>query len=158
MSPPKRTEPNPEYELAPDGKPAVGFSKGKDGYYFLIYLSHFLQSIPDDKAVLVQTKNGIDYELVNRLDVKGNEATVRVMPDGEMLIVGTRQYLKDQARTSVFSLSLDGKFEKLFHFDSGADTSYPGMLIHDDKLWVSFYSSHEEKTSIYLGSIPVADL
>ncbi len=50
MSSPKRTGHNPEYELAPDGKPAVGFSKGKDGYYFLIYLSHFLQSIPEEKT------------------------------------------------------------------------------------------------------------
>jgi len=33
---------------------------------------------------------------------------------------------------------------------SGGDTSYPGLLWHEERLWVSYYSSHEGKTSIYL--------
>ena len=39
---------------------------------------------------------------------------------------------------------------------SGGDTSYPGMLVHDGKLWVSYYSSHEGKAAIYLAKIPLA--
>ena len=27
------------------------------------------------------------------------------------------------------------------------------MVWHDDLLWISFYSSHEDKTSIYLATI-----
>ena len=37
----------------------------------------------------------------------------------------------------------------------GGDTSYPGLLWHDGVLWVSYYSSHEGKTSIYLARVKV---
>ena len=38
---------------------------------------------------------------------------------------------------------------------SGGDCSYPGMVWHDDLLWVSYYSSHEGKGSIYLARVKV---
>ena len=45
----------------------------------------------------------------------------------------------------------------------GGDCSYPGMIWHDyrgmvwhdDLLWMSYYSSHEGKTSIYLAKIKI---
>ena len=46
MSPPKRAGPKPKYELAPDGKPAVGFSKGKDGYYYTHWRAEGFQKRP----------------------------------------------------------------------------------------------------------------
>jgi hypothetical protein len=36
---------------------------------------------------------------------------------------------------------------------SGGDNSYPGMAWHDGTLWLSYYSSHEGKASIYLAEI-----
>ncbi|MGK0187362.1 MAG: hypothetical protein ACI9R3_003149 [Verrucomicrobiales bacterium] len=45
--------------------------------------------------------------------------------------------------------------EPLLELPSGGDTSYPGMVWHDDKLWVTYYSSHEGKTSIYLAVVKV---
>ena len=36
---------------------------------------------------------------------------------------------------------------------SGGDTSYAGMVLHDGLLWVSYYASHEGKTSIYLAKV-----
>ena len=36
---------------------------------------------------------------------------------------------------------------------SGGDTSYAGMVLDDGLLWISYYSSHEEKTSIYLAKV-----
>ena len=39
-------------------------------------------------------------------------------------------------------------------FTSGGDTSYPGLVWHDGHLWMSYYSSHEnKKSSIYLAKI-----
>ena len=38
---------------------------------------------------------------------------------------------------------------------SGGDTSYAGMVWHDGLLWIAYYSSHEEKTSIYLAKVKV---
>jgi len=40
---------------------------------------------------------------------------------------------------------------------SGGDTSYPGLVMHDGVLWVSYYSSHEGKTSIYLAKIRIGE-
>ena len=38
-------------------------------------------------------------------------------------------------------------------FPSGGDTSYPGLVWHDGRLWMSYYSSHEGKSAIYLAQI-----
>ena len=36
---------------------------------------------------------------------------------------------------------------------SGGDTSYAGLVWHDGLLWISYYASHEGKTSIYLAQV-----
>jgi hypothetical protein len=36
---------------------------------------------------------------------------------------------------------------------SGGDCSYAGMVWRDRRLWISYYSSHEGKTSIYLAQV-----
>jgi len=43
-----------------------------------------------------------------------------------------------------------GTLTEFLILPSGGDTSYPGLVWHEDQLWVSYYSSHEEKTAIYL--------
>ncbi len=42
---------------------------------------------------------------------------------------------------------------KLLKLPSGGDTSYPGLVWHNDLLYLSYYSSHEGKTSIYLAKV-----
>jgi hypothetical protein len=39
------------------------------------------------------------------------------------------------------------------------EASYPGMVWHDGLPWISYYASHEGKTSIYLAKVkfPVED-
>jgi hypothetical protein len=81
------------------------------------------------------------------------------------LCIGSRQYIpnppgsaKEYKKyiTSLFVTDLDGKIKKTIPFEpSGGDTSYPGMLIYKNQLWVSYYSSHEEKTAIYLAKVPL---
>ena len=44
---------------------------------------------------------------------------------------------------------------KLLKFPSGGDTSYPGLVWHNDLLYMSYYSTHEGKTSIYLARLNV---
>lgn len=38
---------------------------------------------------------------------------------------------------------------------SGGDCSYPGMIFHEDFLYMSYYSSHEGNTNIYLAKVDV---
>jgi len=49
----------------------------------------------------------------------------------------------------------NGKMTKMLKLPSGGDTSYPGLVWYKDILYVSYYSSHEGKTSIYLAQLKV---
>lgn len=73
------------------------------------------------------------------------------------LVIGTRKY-GEKVSTSLLVTNLEGKALKEIELPSGGDNSYPGMLIHDKKLWVSYYSSHEGNPSIYLAQIPLNKL
>ena len=73
-----------------------------------------------------------------------------ILPDGEMVYSG-RVY-EPQVKTTFGVLGAGKPAEKLV-FPSGGDTSYPGMVWRDDALLISYYSSHEKKTSIYLAKL-----
>ena len=72
-------------------------------------------------------------------------------------IVGTRSFVYEgEAHTTIYVTSPKGKFKCVTELPSHGDNSYPGLLLKDNMLWVSYYSSHEGKTSIYLAKIPVS--
>ena len=88
----------------------------------------------------------------------GPAALVNVKLSSGAWLVGTRDYTgitKGSAgsRTMLGQLLPDGKIATLATFPSDGDTSYPAMVLHDGKLWFSYYSSHEGKTSIYVAEI-----
>lgn len=78
------------------------------------------------------------------------------------LVIGTRGYpapgQAGGAKTVLYVTDLQGDVRKTIELPSGGDTSYPGLLIFGDKLWVSYYSSHEGRTSIYLAKVPLSEL
>ncbi len=41
----------------------------------------------------------------------------------------------------------------LLLFPSGGDTSYPGLVWDKNQLWMSYFSSHEGKSAIYLARV-----
>jgi hypothetical protein len=47
------------------------------------------------------------------------------------------------------------QYEPVLTLPSGGDNSYPGLVWHDGLLWMSYYSSHEGKSSIYLAKIRI---
>jgi len=86
---------------------------------------------------------------------------LQLLPDGRW-IVGTRDYTgveagkpdaKGGARTIVAELRPDGGLTRLVTLPSEGDTSYPGLVWYEGKLAVSYYSSHEGKTSIYFAVV-----
>jgi hypothetical protein len=81
-----------------------------------------------------------------------------MLPDGR-LIAAVRLYGGEgwsPARTSLCWINQQtGKLTEALELPSGGDCSYAGMIWHDNLLWVSYYSSHEEKTSIYLAKVKV---
>jgi hypothetical protein len=81
----------------------------------------------------------------------GGPAMIR-LPDGR-LVAGVR-LLDKRARTSLCWVDPDaGKLTEFLTLPSGGDTSYPGLVMHEGVLWVSYYSSHEGKTCIYLAKV-----
>lgn len=73
-------------------------------------------------------------------------------------LLGTRRFDGNQKFTAVYLLMPDGTTKKLIDLPSGGDTSYPGMVIRDGMLWVSYYSSHEGKSNIYLAQLDLDDI
>ncbi|QDU77300.1 hypothetical protein Pan97_43670 [Bremerella volcania] len=77
---------------------------------------------------------------------------LKQMPDGRHIIAGRRK--TGPAKTVLWQLDpTTAKLSELAVLPSGGDTSYPGLVLHDDILWMSYYSSHEGKTRIYLAKI-----
>ena len=72
------------------------------------------------------------------------------LPDGR-LWAGSRAYTGDP--TTILARMTRNSFEPVLTLPSGGDTSYPGMVWHQGLLWISYYSSHEGKSSIYLAKV-----
>jgi hypothetical protein len=154
----------------------------------------------DWAATLVSSADGRRFEPVTTFAVHGlpNEATVRVLPDGEMVALlrregGTRfawvgrsrapytewswhdtqcriggpNFIRlpdgqlwgggrihaDDVVTALGRLTPDGSFRPSLTLPSGGDTGYPGLQWFDETLYVSYYSSHEGRASIYLARV-----
>ncbi len=77
------------------------------------------------------------------------------LPDGRF-VAAVRLY-DGGARTSLCWLDPQAAtFTEFLKLPSGGDTSYAGLVWHDGLLWISYYSSHEGKTSIYLAKVRFA--
>ena len=76
-----------------------------------------------------------------------------VLPSGALVASGRQSNPKPaSAKTFVGGMTLESVKAELI-LPSGGDCSYPGLVWHDGLLWVSYYSSHEPKTSIYLAKV-----
>lgn len=74
------------------------------------------------------------------------------LPDGR-LVAAVRLY-DGKVRTSLAWIEpASGKLTEFLALPSGGDTSYAGLVWHEAALWVSYYSSHEGKTAIYLARV-----
>jgi hypothetical protein len=74
------------------------------------------------------------------------------LPDGS-LWAAARRY--GEKRSTVLARMTRDSFQPVLTLPSGGDCSYPGLVWHDGLLWMSYYSSHEGKTSIYLARIKI---
>lgn len=69
-------------------------------------------------------------------------------------LVATVRLYDGAARTSLCQVDTEaGTLKEILKLPSAGDTSYAGMVWYDDQLWISYYSSHEDKTSIYLAQV-----
>lgn len=80
-----------------------------------------------------------------------------VLDDGTR-VMAARTTFGESKETVVGVLEKDGRFHNLIRLPSGGDNGYPGLAEHDGSIWVSYYSSHALKPSIYLAEVPVDSL
>lgn len=95
-----------------------------------------------------------DWSLVPTGHQLGGPEFIR-LPDGR-LYAGSRSY--PGGAQCVLARMTTTSYTPQLTLPSGGDCSYPGMVWHEDAIWMSYYSSHEEKTSIYLARIAVPPL
>jgi hypothetical protein len=74
------------------------------------------------------------------------------LPDGS-LVAGSRGIGKTPGAHMVLFKMTPTALEPILELPSGGDCSYPGLCWHEGILYVSYYSSHEGKTSIYLAKV-----
>ena len=174
--------------------------------YGVVYQSFVDGEKGKNKAFLVKTDKGTEYEVVTELDVDGtpNEATIRFLSGGEMLIlirregddkmgmlgsskapytdwswekldfrlggpnfeilpinkilIGTRVYSEEGHYTALMLGKKNEPYTEVMRLPSGGDNSYMGLFSISGYVWLSYYSSHEGKTSIYYARIPYSEL
>ncbi len=80
-----------------------------------------------------------------------------ILPDGRFWVAGRLIYTfpyTEVEKTFLGILEHDEVKSRMI-LPSGGDCSYPGIVFHEGILWVSYYSSHESKTAIYLARIAI---
>lgn len=78
-----------------------------------------------------------------------------ILPDGQMIAGGRTHADPKGPRTAIGALTKES-YKPQLTFVSSGDNSYPGFVWHGGDLWVSYYSSHEGKTNIYLAKVKVS--
>lgn len=104
----------------------------------------------DPRAVLgVASAPYLDWTFDPLPESIGGPNLVR-SPLGDGWLVAGRRRDAEGARTVVWWRGDEGGWETMAVLPSGGDTSYPGLVLDDHRLLVSYYSSHEGRTAIHL--------
>jgi hypothetical protein len=128
---------------------------GEDAILFLedqSALCLFRHETGDKMAFLGKARPPYDSWSWTKLNKRIGGPAMIHLPDGNIVAV-TRLY-DGGTRTSLSWLDPEkGTLTECLRLPSGGDTSYAGLVWKDDLLWISYYSSHEEKTCIYLAKV-----
>jgi hypothetical protein len=78
------------------------------------------------------------------------------LPDGRIVAAG--RLTNGTERTSLMFLDpATGQMSEFLTLPSGGDTGYPGLVWHDNELWVSYYGSQSGKASVYVAQVSFAN-
>lgn len=124
--------------------------------------------LPDNSALCLLRRDGADASsgqlgksvppyrgwTWQDLGVKIGGPNLIRLPDGR-LVAAVRLY-DGEVRTSLCWLDPDRpKLDEFLKLPSGGDTSYPGLVYQGGILWISYYSSHEGKSMIYIAKVRI---
>ena len=97
-----------------------------------------------------------DWEWAKLGERMGGPAMLR-LPNNRLLTV-VRRYGETQWTELGFIDPDTADYTAALKLPSGGDNSYAGLVWHDGLVWMSYYSSHEGKASIYLAKIAIPGL
>lgn len=81
----------------------------------------------------------------------------KMIPFGkDRFLAGVRLYDGGQRTSLCWIDPREGTLTEGLKLPSRGDTSYAGLVLHVGVLWVSYYSSHEGKTAIYLAKVKIS--
>jgi hypothetical protein len=92
------------------------------------------------------------------LDARYNGPALLCLADGRLLAGGrTKPVGADSAKTALAWLTIEPPaLRPLITLPSQHETGYPGLCVHDNQLWVSYYSSQSGKCAIYIAQLELA--
>ncbi len=103
------------------------------------------------------------YDHWNWIDTGTQIGGPQIMRLPDRRIVAAVRLYDHRVRTSLCWLNSEsGKLTEFLTLPSSGDCSYPGMVWHNEQLWVSYYSSHEIgnakfSTAVYLARVSISD-
>ena len=95
----------------------------------------------------------VDWSFTQIEHRMGGPNFIRV-PDGTLWACARGQH--EDVPGTVLARMTPTSYETVARLPSSGDCSYAGMVWHDELLWISYYSTHEEKTSVYLARVDVS--
>lgn len=167
----------PMYSLTDTREAYLSLMSTKDGVNFDLIKKFNIPDFPNEATIRFDSKNEMNM-MVRRetgnqkgfwgkscfpfTEWKWSEMDMRLGgPDfihlnDSLIVMGTRSHYTSFPKTVLLTGNGTEKFQEIYVFPSGGDTSYPGFIVVGDELWVSYYSSHEAKNaSIYLAKVPL---
>ena len=88
------------------------------------------------------------------LGVRIGGPQILLLPDGRV-VAAIRRYGREPWTSLNWLDPVNGRISEFLALPSGGDNSYAGLCWHRDILWVSYYSSHEHRTGIYLAQVRI---
>ena len=153
-----KTEKGIEYELITelniDGDPNEATIRFLSGAEMMIVIR---RNSGDQMGMMGTSKAPYTDWTWEKLDFALGGPNFEVIPINKILI-GTR-LVDDEGTYSALLLGKKGDpFKGVMRLPSGGDTGYPGFYSIAGYVWLTYYSSHEGKASIYYARIPYAEL
>lgn len=177
------------YQTFPSDQRSARLYESSNGLDFEVLVEDWFSEGYPNETSMVFTEQGTCYCLLRMDPFRGSSASAQlgiaeapyqewkwkdlgqriggphmvILPDGR--VVASVRLYDGHVRTSLCWVDVQqGKLEEFLRLPSGGDTSYPGMVLHDEELWVSYYSQHESyggksldegkfKTAIYLARV-----
>lgn len=77
-----------------------------------------------------------------------------IFGEKDAILATTRVYTPEVHTGLLLNNGQGATFSEILELPSGGDNSYAGMVLKGKFLWLSYYSTHEGKSAIYLAKVP----